>query len=704
MKKIIQILMATTISATAIAQQVKYFATEKQNVSDNYFGTTIQDPYRWLEDDTSAATAKWVEQQNSVTNNYLNQIPYRKNVKESLSKLWNYARYSAPFKKGDYYYFYKNDGLQNQSILYRQQGLKGKPEIFLDPNNLSKDGTAALGSISFSKNNKLMAYTVSQSGSDWQDIYIMDVATKKILIDKITNTKFTGISWYGDNTFFYSGYDKPKNEGTKYSAVSEYQKIFKHNIGDNQLKDALIFEDKEHPLLYKSVGLTEDNKFIILYLSEGTDGTALQYAKIDDVNKVSFKPLFNGYAYNYTVVDNIGEDLLVHTNNGASNYNVVKVNPAKPNIENWKIIIPEKKEKLDGVLVLNNQIVASYLKDACSKVDVLDMNGKAVSSIASPGYGTISGLDGSKNDTETFYSFSTFAAPPTIFRYDLKTGKSTAFIQSDPKFNASDVEVKFEKYTTADGNVIPMFLVYKKGTDLKSGNTPVFMYGYGGFNVSLTPSFSVPINYFVQQGGVYCMVILRGGGEYGEDWHTAGMLGSKQNVFNDFIGVAEHLIKIGVTNKEKIAIHGRSNGGLLIGACITQRPDLFKVALPGVGVLDMLRYHKFTVGWGWAVEYGSSDKKEDFDYLIKYSPLHNVKPNKYPATLITTADHDDRVVPAHSFKFAATLQENQKGNLPALIRIDSKAGHGAGKPITKQIDEWTDVLSFTMFNLKMNVR
>ncbi len=690
------------INSMAFAQGIKYPTSKKGTVSDNYFGTIIQDPYRWLEDDTSTATANWVKDENNVTNKYLSTIPFRNDIKNDLTKMWNYTKYGSPFKKGAYYYFYKNDGLQNQSVLYRQKGLKGAPEVFIDPNSLSKDGTLALGDVEFSKNSKYAAYTTSQSGSDWQDIYIMDVATKKLLKDKIEFTKFGGVSWLGDDMFYYSGYDKPNNEEKKFSNVSEFQKIFSHKIGNAQSTDALVYEDKEHPLRYKGVGLTEDDRFLILYLSEGTDGSEIAYLDLKDKTQTEFKTILPGFKYNYTIVDNIGDNFLLYTNEGADNYQLVLVDPKNPSTNNWKKIIPEAKEKLDNVHILGNQIFAHYLVDASTAIKRFTLQGKYVGNVPSPGIGTLAGFVGKKTDMETFYSFSSFNTPAAIYRYDIKANKSSLFASPKLSFDPSTIEIKQVKFKSKDGTMVPIFLAYKKGLNLNSGTNPVFLYGYGGFNISLTPSFSIPYAYFIQNGGIYAMVNLRGGSEYGEAWHSAGMLAKKQNVFDDFIGAAEYLIKENITNKDKLAIHGRSNGGLLVGACMTQRPDLFKVALPGVGVLDMLRYHKFTVGWGWAVEYGSSDKKEDFDYLIKYSPLHNLKKGTaYPATMITTADHDDRVVPAHSFKFAATLQEMHQGINPVLIRIDEKAGHGAGKPTSKQIEEWADVLSFTMFNLRM---
>lgn len=693
----------TAIFSMKATAQIQYPATERGNVVDNYFGTQVKDEYRWLEDDTSAATAAWVKAQNKVTNGFLNQLPDRNKIKKSLTEMWNFTKYGGAFKKGKYYYYYENNGLQNQAVIYRKTGLQGKPSVFMDPNKLSKDGTVALGGLNFSKTNKYIAYTTSASGSDWQDVFVM-TEDGKLVNDKITYTKFSGIAWKGDQGFYYSGYDRPKSEETKYSDKSEFQKIFYHKMGTSQDDDILIYEDASDPLIYKGLGLTEDDRFLILYLSKGTDGSEIKYVDTKSKNK-NFETVLPGFKYNYTVVDNIGDNLLVYTNHGADNYHVVLVNPKSADPKNWKVIIPEAKEKLDGVNLFNNTIYTEYLVDATTKIKRFDLKGKFLNEVKLPGIGTAAGLGGMRSESECFYNFTSFNTPSTIYRFDAITQKSSLYLQPKVKFDPKQIEVTQIKFKSKDGTMVPVFLVYKKGTNLKSGNNPVFLYGYGGFNISLTPSFSIPYSYFIEQGGIYAMVNLRGGSEYGEAWHSNGMLDKKQNVFDDFIGAAEYLIQEKYTNKEKIAIHGRSNGGLLVGACMTQRPDLFKVALPGVGVLDMLRYHKFTVGWGWAVEYGSSDNEADFKYLYKYSPLHNLKKGtSYPATMITTADHDDRVVPAHSFKFAAKLQECHDGDAPVLIRIDEKAGHGAGKPTSKQIDEWADVLSFTMFHLGMTAK
>ncbi len=695
----------TLITLHTLAQQkidLRKLPTTKDKTVDTYFGKQIPDPYRWLEDDNSSKTKEWVDRQNGFTEDYLSQIPIRKNIHKALTSLWNYPKISTPFKEGNYFLFYKNDGLQNQAILYIQDGLQGKPEIFIDPNTLNDKGTAALGTLTFSKNNTYCAYNVSQAGSDWQDIYVMEVRTKKLIADVINYSKFSNMAWVGDEGFYYSGYDKPKKESEKFSAKTEYQKIFFHKIGTPQSADQLIYEDKLHPLRYKGIGISDDENWLMLNISEGTDGTELMYLNRKDKNQQEFKVLLPGFTTNSDFLDNIESKFLIQTNADAPNNKIVLIDPSNTDRKNWKTIIPERKEKLDNVSIVGNRIICSYLVNASSHIEVFDLQGTFISNIDLPGIGTASGFGGKKEDNFTFYSFTSFNTPNTIFKFDLVNNKSELYKAPEVKFNTDNIVVEQQWFPSKDGTNIPMFIVHRKDVALEGGNLPVHMYGYGGFNISVTPSFSIPNLLFVEKGGVYVVVNLRGGGEFGEEWHKKGMLSEKQNVFDDFIGAAEYLIQKGYTNSNKIAISGRSNGGLLVGACMTQRPDLFKVCFPGVGVLDMLRYHKFTVGWGWAVEYGSSDNKKDFEYLLKYSPLHNIKKGvNYPATMITTADHDDRVVPAHSFKFAATLLEKNSNVHPCMIRIDKQAGHGAGKPTSKQIDEWTDILSFMMYQLGM---
>lgn len=703
-KLVLPLALAACATFDMNAQQIKYPATRKVDQVDDYFSHKINDPYRWLENDTARDTEAWVKEQNAVTNNYLSNIPFRNKIRQRLTELWNYPRYSAPAKEGEWYVFSKNDGLQNQSVLYVQKGLKGAPEVLLDPNKLSSDGTVALQATAFSKHQKYFAYSVSASGSDWQEIYVMDFATKQLLKDKLEYVKFTGISWAGDDGFYYSAYDRPKDEKTKFSAKTEYQKVFYHKIGTPQSSDKLIYEDKEHPLRYVGAGLTEDERFLILGISEGTDGSEIKVKDLKDKNAQGFTTIVPGFKTNANLIDNVGDKLLLQTNSNAPHYKVVLVDPKNPGENNWKTVIPEQQEPLEAVGTGGGKLFASYLKDATTLVNQYSYDGKLEHKIELPGVGTASGFGSKKEDQTFFYTYTSFTYPATTFKYDIKTGKSELYRKSEVKFDPDAFETKQVFYTSKDGTKVPMFITYKKGLKL-DGSNPTMLYAYGGFNINLTPGFSASNMVFIENGGVYCVANLRGGGEYGETWHKGGMLQNKQNVFDDFIAAAEYLIKEKYTSSEKLAIRGGSNGGLLIGACITQRPDLYKVAIPQVGVLDMLRYHKFTVGWGWAVEYGSSDKEDQFNYLIKYSPLHNLKKGTcYPATLITTADHDDRVVPAHSFKFAATIQEAQGCNNPVLIRIDSKAGHGAGKPTSKLIDEAADIWSFVLYNMGEQVQ
>lgn len=678
---------------------MKYPETKKDSTTDNYFGKAIADPYRWLENDTSAETKAWVVAQNKVTQNYLSQIPYREDIKKRLTEIWNYPKESAPFKVGEYYFFTKNDGLQNQGVWFIKKGLDGKEETFLDPNKLTADGTAAISLLGFSHGKKYVAYSVAQAGSDWSSIYVMDIATKTKLPDELKWTKFSGAAWKNDG-FYYSKFDAPA-KGMDLSAANKFQKIYYHKLGDPQQNDQLIFEDKTNPNLYFGASVTEDDRFLIIYASAGTSGNALYYQDLNETNS-KISSLVKGYDHNHNVIDNIDGKLLLNTDLGAENKQVVLVDPKNPDSKNWQKIIPESKLPLEGVGSGGGFLWASYLKDASTNIVQFELTGKQIGEVKLPAIGTASGFGGYKNDKEFFYTFTNFTTPGAIYRYDINQAKSELYKKSGLKFNTENYETKQVFYPSKDGTKVPMFIVHKKGIKL-DGNNPVYLYAYGGFQISLTPAFSLSRMLFLERGGIYVQPSLRGGSEYGEAWHKGGMLANKQNVFDDFIAAAEYLVKEKYTNPSKIAISGGSNGGLLVGACMTQRPELFKVALPAVGVLDMLRYHKFTVGWGWAVEYGTSDKKEDFDYLIKYSPLHNVKAGvNYPATLITTADHDDRVVPAHSFKFAATLQEKYKGENPMLIRIETKAGHGAGKPTTKLIEEAADVWSFVFQNLGMS--
>lgn len=687
------------MTACQTQPKLSYPETAREDVTDNYFGTEVAEPYRWLENDTSAATGEWVIAQNELTYSYLDNIKFRPALKERLTKIFDYPKYGSPFKKNDKYYFFKNDGLQNQSVLYSQASLDAEPEVLLDPNKLSDDGTVALSQFAFSNNGKYLAYSIARSGSDWNEIYIMDLATKTLLKDVIKWVKFSGIAWQADG-FYYSAYDAPV-AGKEFSNKNEYHKIYFHKVGEAQTADKLIFENKKFPLRNCGAAVTEDEKYLIISETESTSGNSLHIKDLSKPN-APLVTLEAGFENDYGVVDHVNGKLYVITNWKASNQQLMEVDPAKPARENWKTILPETENVLEGVSILGGKIVAEYLQDASNHVYTYDFTGKKLAEVELPAIGTVGGFSGDKDDNEAFYTFTSFTFPPTIYRYDVAQNKSEVFRKTEVNFNPEDYVSEQQFYTSKDGTKVPMFITYKKGLK-KNGKNPTMLYGYGGFNISLNPSFSVARIPFLEQGGIYVVANIRGGGEYGEKWHKAGTKMQKQNVFDDFIGAAEYLIAQKYTSPEKLAINGGSNGGLLIGACMTQRPELFAVAIPEVGVLDMLRYQKFTIGWAWATDYGTSEEsKEMFEYLKAYSPLHNVKEGvKYPATMVMTGDHDDRVVPAHSFKFAATLQHANTGNYPSLIRIDTKAGHGAGKPIAKVIDAQADMWAFVMYNLGM---
>lgn len=691
------VLLGFLLVAISSFAQFTYPITKKGDVSDNYFGTVIGDPYRWLEDDNSEATKNWVQQQNVLTNTYLSSIPYREKVKQRLAVLWNYPKYGSPRKEGNFYYFFKNDGLQNQSILYRQTGLKGTPEVFLDPNQFSADGTIALGATSFSKNATYLAYQIARSGSDWQEAVIMDLSSRKLIDDTIRWMKFSGIAWKGDEGFYYSRYPVP-DATTQLSRQNQFHKVYYHRIGTKQAQDLLVYEDNEHPLRNVGASLTDDDRFLIVSTTEGTSGNEL-WVKDLTKGQATFVNIVSGFKTDPDVIDNDGDFLLVKTNEDAPNYKVVLIDPAHPDKSNWKTVIPEQPEVLQSVGTGGGALFCSYLKDASTRVLQYTYQGKLTREIKLPGIGTASGFGGKRSAASFFYTFTSYTYPPTIFSYDITSGVSTLFRKTETAFRSENYETKQVFFTSKDGTRVPMFITGKKGFSL-NGNNPVLLYGYGGFNIAQTPGFSISNAFWMEQGGLYVVVNLRGGSEYGEAWHQAGRLEKKQNVFDDFIGAAEYLIQNKYTRKELLAIRGGSNGGLLVGACMTQRPDLFQVALPAVGVMDMLRYHLFTIGWAWAVEYGRSDKADQFNYLLQYSPLHQLKDGvTYPATLVTTADHDDRVVPAHSFKFTARLQAAHTGQSPVLIRIETKAGHGAGKPTSKQIEEAADIWSFVFYNM-----
>ncbi|MGD0711171.1 MAG: prolyl oligopeptidase family serine peptidase [Bacteroidales bacterium] len=703
MKKIQSVLMLcliTTIPLTMKAQNgIKYPVTKKVDTVDNYFGTKVPDPYRWLENDKSEETAAWVKAENAVTFDYLGKIPFREKIKERLTKIWNFPKYGIPFKQGKHYFFYKNDGMQNQSVLYIQDGLDGAPRMFLDPNKLSTDGTVALAELSVSNDGKYLGYMTSKGGSDWNEAYVMDVESGKLLSDHIIWIKFSGIAWQGDG-FYYSRFEEPA-KGKELSGMNKNHKIYFHKVGTLQSSDKLVYENTAFPDRNYGAQTTEDENFLIMSETETTSGNGLYYKDLKKGDK-DFKQLTKGFDFDYNVIDDVDGKFLMLTNDNAPTYKLVLMDPTNPAKENWKTIIPEKPEVLQSVSYLGGKLIAEYIKDACSKAYIYTLDGKLQGEVQFPGIGTGGGFSGKKDDNTAFYSFTSFTFPSTIYKFDINANKSTVYHKSDIDFKTDDYETKQVFYTSKDGTKIPMFLVYKKGLVL-NGQNPTLLYGYGGFNISLTPNFSISRLLFLENGGVYAMANIRGGGEYGEAWHKAGMVLNKQNVFDDFIAAAEYLIKEKYTSSQKLAVQGGSNGGLLIGAVMTQRPELFKVAIPQVGVMDMLRYQKFTIGKGWSSDFGLSDDSTQFKYIYKYSPLHNIKDGvKYPATLVMTADHDDRVVPAHSFKFIATLQAKQAGTNPVLVRIDTMAGHGAGKPTAKSIEEVTDMWSFIMFNLGMN--
>lgn len=696
------LLSALLFGCATTKSKLHYPATATTNQVDVYHGVTVKDPYRWLEDDNSAATKAWVEAQNRVTFDYLGQIPERAAIKARLTELWNFERYGTPFKEGGRYFYYKNDGLQNQSVLYTLPTLEAEPTVLLDPNKLSTDGTVALGGIAISDDGNLMAYGLSVAGSDWQEWRVRDVRTATDLPDVIKWVKFSGASWAKDGSgFYYSRYDEP-TEAAKLTKANYFHKLYFHRLGTTQSEDKLIYHRPDQKEWNFGGGVTEDGRYLIITSSQGTDPknrVLYQDLQTPDAPVVE---LLMDFDADYSFIDNDGPVFWFKTDLNAPRHRVIGIDTRNPARENWKEIIPQADETLTGVTVLNNQFVCTYLKDARSQVKVFGRDGKFVREIELPGIGSAGGFAGKRHDTETFYSFTSFTTPGVIYRLNLATGQSAEFRAPQLKFNPADYETRQVFYASKDGTKVPMFITHKKGLKL-DGKNPTLLYGYGGFNISLTPAFSVANLEWMEMGGVYAMPNLRGGGEYGEAWHQAGTKLRKQNVFNDFIAAAEWLIANGYTNPKKLAIAGGSNGGLLIGACLTQRPDLYGACLPAVGVMDMLRFQKFTIGWAWTSDYGSSDNAEEFSALYKYSPLHNLKPGtKYPATLITTADHDDRVVPAHSFKFAATLQAAQTGPAPTLIRIETKAGHGAGKPTSKLIDEAADKWAFLVKALGIN--
>jgi prolyl oligopeptidase len=677
--------------------KVEYPVTEKQDSIISYFGTEVNDAYAWLEDDNSDETKKWVAQENEVTQGYLGQIPFREKIEARYTKLINYEKVGAPRKVGDYYFMNKNDGLQDQSVIYYKNGEASEWQVFMDPNKMSDEGTVTIGLMGASKDNKLMTYRYSEAGSDWGEIHVRDIATNTNVEDVIKWVKFSGASWLNDG-FFYSGFEAP-TEGDELSAENKFHTVYYHKIGTAQNQDKLVYRDKSDPNLYHGVQVTEDDKYLILYVYQGTDNVDMYFKSTADLDS-EFKPLITGFNSKSDVVDHVNGKFLVRTDLDAPLNKLVAIDPTNATVENWEVIIPESENTLSSVSTGGGKMFAQYMINATTKIFVMGYDGSNKSEIALPGTGSASSLGGKMDETKLFYSFTSFLYPPTIFEYDVATGQSSEYYKPTIDFDPSQYVEKQEWFTSKDGTKVPVFVVHKKGLKM-DGQNPTLLYAYGGFNVSLTPSFSTSRIVLLENGGVYVMANLRGGGEFGEDWHQGGMKLKKQNVFDDFIGAAEYLVEQKYTSPEKLAVQGGSNGGLLIGAVMAQRPDLCAVAFPAVGVMDMLKYHQFTIGWGWTPEYGSSaDNKEMFEYLHGYSPLHNLEDGvSYPATMVTTADHDDRVVPAHSFKFAARLQAAHQGENPVLIRIATNAGHGAGKPISKIIEEQSDIWSFMFFNM-----
>lgn len=695
--------LATGADCAANGKAPSYPVAKKVGQTDDYHGTVVADPYRWLEDANSADTKAWVEAENKVTQAYLAQIPQREAIRQRLTQLWNYERYGVPFKEGGRYFFTRNDGLQNQAVLYTMKSLGESPRMLLDPNTLAADGTVALAETAVSPDGKLLAYSTAASGSDWNEILVRDIETGKDLTDHLKWVKFSTTAWTHDGKgFFYSRYDEPK-EATKLADVNYFQKLYYHKIGTPQSADVLVYDRPDQKEWQLAAHTTDDGRYLLITASRDTAPKYKVFYK--DLSKPDAKvlPLVGDFEAAYDFIDNINDTFYFSTDKGAPRRRVVAIDLRKPQEANWQTLVAESPQTLQSGHMIGNQLVLEYLADARSVVRVTDLKGKPVREIALPGIGSVSGFDAKRKDKETFFAFTSFTKPTTIYRLDMTSGQSSVFRQPKLLLNPDDYETRQQFFTSRDGTRVPMFIVSKKGLKL-DGNNPTLLYGYGGFNISLTPGFSPAYLAWMEMGGVFVEANLRGGGEYGQAWHEAGTKLSKQNVFDDFIGAAEWLVDNKVTSPSKLAINGGSNGGLLVGAAMTQRPDLFGAAIPQVGVMDMLRFHKFTIGWSWTSDYGSSDNADEFKALVKYSPLHNLKPGTcYPATLITTADHDDRVVPAHSFKFAATAQAAQAGGNPVLIRIDTKAGHGAGKPTGKRIEEVADIWGFLSKSLGMTV-
>ena len=699
MKKTLTTLLVATVimsckqDATQADIALVYPETKKGDVVDTYFGEQVADPYRWLEDDRSEETAAWVKAENEVTYSYLSQIPFREDLKKQMEKAWNYEKIGAPFKEGDFTYYFKNNGLQNQSVLYRK-GADGKEETLLDPNTFSKDGTTSLGSVDFSEDGSKVAYSISEGGSDWRKVIVLDALSKGVIGNTLVDVKFSGISWFGNEGFYYSSYDKP--EGSELSAKTDQHKLYYHKLGTAQADDQLVFGDTQKRR-YVSGSVTQDNHYLIITAANSTYGNELYIKDLSKANS-PIVTVVNNFDNSSNVIESEGSKLYIETDWKAPNQRVVTVDANNASQENWKDFIPTTENVL-SISKGGGYFFANYMKDAVSMVKQYDYEGKLIREIELPGIGTASGIAGKKKETTLYYSFTNYITPGTIYAFNVADGTSTIYEKPKVAFDSEQYESKQVFYTSKDGTKVPMIITHKKGLKL-DGKNPTMLYAYGGFNISLTPSFNIANAIWLENGGVYAVPNLRGGGEYGKEWHVAGTQLQKQNVFDDFIAAAEFLIANKYTSSDYLAIKGGSNGGLLVGATMTQRPDLMKVALPAVGVLDMLRYHTFTAGAGWAYDYGTAeDSKEMFEYLKGYSPLHNVKEVSYPATMITTGDHDDRVVPAHSFKFAAELQAKNKGNNPMLIRIETNAGHGAGKSVAQTIQENVDMQAFTLYSM-----
>ena len=691
---VLTVLIALGMSCKTEKEPLEYPETKKVDHTDNYHGTEVADPYRWLEDDNSDETKAWVKEQNKVTFRYLEQIPFRDQLKERLTELWDYPKMGNPSKRSGIYFYSFNSGLQNQSVIYMMKDLNEEAEVFLDPNQLSDDGTVALTAFSVSKDAKYAGYGISRAGSDWQEFFIRDIETGEDLDDHLRWIKFSGISWYGDG-FFYSRFPEP-GKGDQLTGSNENSKVYYHKVGTPQSEDKLVYENPKFPLRNFGVGITEDEEYAIITATESTSGNAFGFRKTGDKD---FTWLVETFDKDYRAIGNNENILYVITNQNAPRYKLIAIDLDHPAPENWIDLIPETDQVLESCSFIGGRLITKYMKDAYDIVKVFDTDGTYLHDVEFPGIGSVGGFGGDMNDKITFYTFTSFNYPPVIFKYNIAENSSEVFYESEVEFDGSQYETKQVFYESKDGTKVPMFIVHKKGVKL-NGKNPTILYGYGGFNVPYKPSFSLARIAWLEQGSIYALANIRGGGEYGEEWHKAGTVLNKQNVFDDFIAAAEYLIDKKYTSSEKLGILGGSNGGLLVGAVINQRPELFAAAIPAVGVMDMLRFHKFTIGRFWTTDYGSSDVPEQFEYIYRYSPLHNISEDKdYPAVMVTTADHDDRVVPAHSFKYIATLQEKYQGDHPVIIRIETDAGHGSGKPTSKQIEEIADEYAFYWYNM-----